>query len=260
MHPPKKVLNFPFLTGEQIQKVESLAAAQYGLTHSMLMENAGLALAMWIRQAAAGQLADRRILIIAGSGNNGGDGLVAARWLATWGSQIAVALIKPAASYSQLFFRNFECFDRLNVPYRHISEFDFFESAKASDLIVDCLLGTGTKPESNDLISAAIDQINRSKVPVISADIPSGLNGDDGASFSQIVAAHTTVSFAVPKLGFLVEGAKVKIGQLVLADIGLAPALFTQIGITFPHVFIGSGFVKVDLGQFQTIKQKVTTG
>lgn len=255
MKETKKSHQFPFLTGEQIQILESTAASQFGISRFQLSEMAGYSLATWIRQLLNGKLGANRILIVVGTGNNGVDGLIAARWLGIWGAQLAVATLKPVEHYSAHYL---ETFKMLKIPIMWVGEFNFADSARESDLIVDCVFGTGLKRVPEPLFAATINYMNQAAVPIISADLPSGLIVDDELGWGSIVNARFTLTFGSLKLAFLFEGAMEKIGQLILADVGIPVEAYHSIGLNFPRVFLSSGFLKVNLGQFESIKQKVT--
>lgn len=251
-HPSRNTLKFPFLSNEQVQKLEQVVESEFFISPTQLANSSGYALAVWIRQAFSTKIRGMRILVVVGVGKNGGDGLIAASWLSTWGAQVAVATLRPVAEYPMNLSKYFSQFEKLESPFQYIREFNFAESAKESDLIVDCIFGTGLQSSPKDLFAQTIEEINASKIPVISADMPSGMGGSNTSS---IVTASSTVCFGCLKHDFLYDGAMAHIGNLVLADIGIPVAAYRELGLDFPPVFLTSGFLKVDLGEFESIKK-----
>lgn len=177
----------------------------FGLIPLQLMENAGAALAQEARKRARG----RKIAVVAGRGNNGGDAFVAARHLADF--EVTVFLLGRSKEISTEEARqNWEILERLNLDLREVRDPGDLDSLSSYDLILDAVFGTGVRGRVRGLEAEAIDAINSSKRRVISVDVPSGLGTD------KVVDPEVTVTFHRPKDDTP--------GEVVVAGIGIPPA------------------------------------
>ncbi len=174
----------------------------FGLIPLQLMENAGAALAQEARKRARG----KKIAVVAGRGNNGGDAFVAARHLADL--EVTVFLLGRSKDIStEEARRNWEILERLNFDLREVHDSGDLDSLSSYDLILDAVFGTGIRGRVRGLEAEAIDAINSSKRSVISVDVPSGLGTD------KVVDPEVTVTFHRPKDGIP--------GEVVVAGIGI---------------------------------------
>lgn len=188
------------VTRAQMREIDRLAIEDYGIPSLALMENAGVAIAREVEALGA-----RRVLVVCGAGNNGGDGYVAARHLANHGLRVEILAAAEPKGDAAIVAR----------PARRLCG-----TIDAPDAIVDALFGTGlTRPVEGDWIA----RINRAGVPVVAADIPSGLDADTGLPLGDAVRATVTVTMGLPKVGFARAAAYV--GRVVVADIGFPRAL-----------------------------------
>jgi len=195
-----------------------------GVPLAQLMENAGLAVAQeaWLM---LGELADRRILVLAGPGNNGGDALVAARHLKDWGADVTVALLKPRGEDDA----NLTALVEREVPIGGIEDDAKTDEALAgAELIIDALLGTGnTRPIDGDL-AALLDRLREARsrrLPprLLAVDLPTGLNADTGAVDPHCVAADQTVALGWSKVGLHTLPGAQYAGRVEVVDIGIPP-------------------------------------
>ncbi len=212
------------VTAEQMRSLDRSATEEYGIPSMLLMENAGRA----VFQAAVdllGSVSCKRALVIAGQGNNGGDGFVAARHLHNAGARVTVAYFGDRGRAKGDALANIEIAERMGLKIEHHPEWNLFESFDA-DVVVDSLLGTGVsgdvrEPLSNVLMSAALSTF-LSRAVVVAVDIPSGIDSDTGMKLTpHPVRADVTVTFALPKVGLLTGDAVDYVGRLVIADIGI---------------------------------------
>jgi hydroxyethylthiazole kinase-like uncharacterized protein yjeF len=209
------------LTGLEMRAVDAEAAA-LGMPGSILMENAGAALAT----RAMGLATDGgRFVVLCGLGNNGGDGLVAARRLAAAGRVVHVELVggendalrgEPARNWAAL-------------EWTHVQRGPVPDSAqpRAGDVVVDALFGTGLSRPPSGEFARAVERINawrRDGVQVVAADLPSGLASDLGYAFEPAVEADVTLSFGFLKLGQALEPGASRCGRLELVNIGIPDA------------------------------------
>jgi len=215
------------LTRQQAREVDRFAINEYGVRGLILMENAGRACA---EQASAmlGGAGGKRVVVFCGSGNNGGDGLVVARYLDNWDCQVRVFLvgrIDDILREADDAATNLEIVLNMGVPVVELRcEADLDEAlaaAQEADLIVDALLGTGLAGEVRGLYRSLIERINALEAPVLSVDVPSGLDCDTGRPLGVAVRATRTVTFVLPKRGFLQPEARLYTGEVKVAEIGV---------------------------------------
>ncbi len=191
-----------------------------GIPGLLLMENAGRSVYEEIikRWSDSG-----RIVIVAGKGNNGGDGFVIARHLWNNGYDVSVYIIGQDITGDAL--TNLDGIRAMGLPIKPIANDNDIEALKRelasrkTTLCVDALLGTGLSQEVRPLHALAIRTINDSDLPVVAVDIPSGLNSDSGHAMGIAVRADITVSFAYPKVGLVLSSQYV--GELLVPDISI---------------------------------------
>jgi NAD(P)H-hydrate epimerase len=211
----------PVLTAAQTQALDRETEAR-GIPVAELMERAGLAVAR-AAMALAGGGYGRRAVVVAGKGNNGGDGLVAARYLSLWGMGVTVVLLP---SPEDLHGPAAENLDRLHgtrarvVPF---AEAVLSRELSRADVTVDAIFGTGFRGAPRDAYSDAIAGLDGR--PVVSIDIPSGLEADTGLHFGPVVWADVTVTFGALKLGHVLYPGALYSGRVEVVDIGFPPEL-----------------------------------
>jgi len=193
----------------------TIAGGTPGLT---LMENAGRAVADAVAAVAPGG----RIAVVAGPGNNGGDGFVAARLLAERGCDVRVALVGDAARLKGDARAAFE-------RWRGAVEAATPDSVKTCDVVIDALFGAGLDRPVEGLPLAMIEAMNASGVPVIAVDLPSGINGATGAVMGAAVSAAQTVTFFRRKPGHLLLPGRLHCGAVAVVDIGIGPDVLASI-------------------------------
>lgn len=210
-----------FISVAQMRAMEEKAVRE-GITIAVLMEDAGKSVADEVIKSA-GRV--KAISVFCGYGNNGGDGMCAARHLIEKGYEVKLFLAgkpKPFSPQAQA------CYDKL-VELKHKPQTltcqdeieNAFSNIEDSGLIIDALFGIGIRGPLDDFYQKLISKINHSGVPVIAVDIPSGLDADSGRPLDIAIKAHKTITFGYPKTGFNSPESKAYIGELVIADIGL---------------------------------------
>ena len=244
-----------------MREIDRLADERYGLTTLLLMESAGLAVARVARRLLPPPVSERAVVILAGPGNNGGDGLVAARRLLAWGVNVAVytsydldVARDPSRAQVELAtaagveVQSWEPSpEELEVGAQELEEVaedseDAEVSADAADLatydlVIDALLGYGAGGEPRPPMDEMIEAANRSGTPILAVDSPSGLDAMTGAAASHCIRATATATLALPKMGLLGPAAAGKIGRLFLCDIGLPPVLLADLGLDGTGMF-----------------------
>ncbi len=208
----------PVLTPQQASLLDRDSQAR-GIAAATLMENAGRAVARAAIDLAGG-VYGRRAVVVCGKGNNGGDGLVAARHLAREGMRVAVVMIEPPDGLREPAATNFARLGEQDVRVRTFSDAGLERELARADVAIDAIFGTGFRGIPEDDWAAAISDLNAADVPVIAVDIPSGVNGETGAIEGEAVWAELTVTFGAAKTGdVLLPGAE-RAGTLRVVDIG----------------------------------------
>ncbi|MGQ4807079.1 Bifunctional NAD(P)H-hydrate repair enzyme Nnr [Candidatus Entotheonellaceae bacterium PAL068K] len=211
-------------TAAEMRNIDSRTMGDYAVPGIVLMENAGLQLLRTMQECIP-TLAQQRVAIITGQGNNGGDGFVLARHLWQRGIAVRVYLVASGGTLrgdARLAYRMARAY---GVPMVQCTTLRTWKRATRDlqyvDLIVDALLGTGLNKPVTGVYAEVIQTINALRLPVVAVDIPSGLSADDGNLLGPHVQATHTVTFALPKRGLLLYPAATAVGQLHVVNIGI---------------------------------------
>jgi ADP-dependent NAD(P)H-hydrate dehydratase / NAD(P)H-hydrate epimerase len=227
-------------TIDQMRAMDQSAIEDFAIPETLLMENAGLAAYRVLRDHFP--LTGRRILVLCGSGNNGGDGLVVARKIFSDGGHSQVLLMGDPTRYRGASAVNWEIVQQLGIDVVSYSTPPIVEDLlSACDLIVDGLLGTGLSKPVRGHYAEVIARVNASGRPVLSLDIPSGIHGDTGQVMGTAIRADLTVTFGLPKIGNLLYPGYQNGGTLYTSHIAFPPALTRAEHITVainhpPHI------------------------
>ncbi|MDQ6747339.1 MAG: NAD(P)H-hydrate epimerase [Candidatus Dormibacteraeota bacterium] len=214
------------LTPNQMREVDRLAEAEYGIAPVQLMEIAGLQTARVAREILGPALAGRAVCILTGKGNNGGDGMVAARRMAGWGASTTVVTSFPAVEVSGLAAAQLGAAQAAGVEATEWSG-----RLPAADLYIDALLGSGVVGAPRARVAGIIQALAPAATPVLALDIPSGLDAETGEAPGDCVTAAVTITLGAPKTGLLSPAARRWVGRLLVADIGIPPALLRRVGV-----------------------------
>ena len=225
------------LTAEEMRQVDRLTTERYGIPSLTLMENAGTGVARFIAQRWP-DFAQRRIVVFCGKGNNGGDGFVTARHLRDLGAKPLVYLLAAPEEMRGDAATNCKRWQETYGELHVIRDSSAWQSAKAAlasaDIIVDAILGTGTRGAVAGLLAEVIEAVNQRRGParsaVVAVDIPSGLVADTGEADGPVVQAAYTVTFTAPKTGMIASASGNYVGQLRVHDIGSPPELIEEVG------------------------------
>lgn len=215
------------VTASEMRELDRRAIQDLGISSLVLMENAGRTTYQILRRefpAPQGEVA-----VVAGRGNNGGDGFVVARYLANAGLPVAVFLLGPRDQVSGDARVNLETLADMGIAVEEIlTEADLNPAlhrlAKAG-LIVDALLGTGLNAPVKGLMAALIERLNHLRPPVLAVDIPTGLCADTGEVLGVALKAEVTVTYGWPKLGQVLPPGRDYVGRLWQVDISIPPIL-----------------------------------
>lgn len=209
------------VTAVEMREIDRLTIEEYGVPGLVLMERAGVAIAARAKELFSG----KKMLVLCGGGNNGGDGLVAARNLHNWGYQVKVVELSKADSMSPDCKTQYQIAKKVGVPV------EFRKTLTGADFhgafVIDAVFGTGlSKPVAGDL-AILFRAINESGAPLLAVDIPSGISSDTGEVLGEAVRADYTVTFGLPKRGHLLYPGAEYTGCLHIEDIGF-PTELTQ--------------------------------
>ncbi|MFP4016383.1 MAG: NAD(P)H-hydrate dehydratase [Halanaerobiales bacterium] len=168
-----------------------------------------------------------KVLVIAGKGNNGGDGLVAARYLDIWGYHVKILLLAEEGELSGSPEVNFKLCNLRDIEIEVITDNDEGDLSEAenliyrADLVIDAMLGTGIKGEVREPYSSLIDMINQYSSSVLAVDIPSGIDGEKGVVLGNAVIADYTMTMAYPKIGLVVYPGREHCGEVEVVNLGV---------------------------------------
>lgn len=223
------------VTSDEMRRIDHSAINDFNIPGILLMERSGLAVANAVMKIAALRR-HRHIeaLLFAGKGNNGGDAFAAASFLTGWGVDCKVIVAAEEGSISGDAKAHLELMKKSGV-FPHFADKPFLESLNCLSLssgaiVVDAVLGTGITGAAKGLAESAIRCINqlRESAPVISVDVPSGINADTGSPEGEAVKADVTFTLGMPKTGFLNPDAVNYTGSIEIADIGLPVELVAK--------------------------------
>ncbi|MDO9545820.1 MAG: NAD(P)H-hydrate epimerase [Pelolinea sp.] len=240
-----KKFQIPAVTRLQMVEVDRLMIEEYGISLLQMMENAGRDLAQLAREMLGGDLQRKRIAVLCGGGNNGGGGMAAARHLVNRGAYVKVALAALDSKLKETVADQLHPLRAMGVPITE--EFPVGDF----DLVIDALIGYGLQGAPRGKIAQWIDLANKSAIPILSLDIPSGLDADSGLALGVCIKADTTLTLALPKVGLLKDEASEFVGTLYVGDISVPTSLIHGIGMNIPPLFSDNSIIKIDYNPYK---------
>ena len=215
----------------QMREIDKKSVEEYGISEIVLMENAGRKVAETVRHVLK-SISKKSICILAGSGNNGGDALVAARYLSNQGARIKIFLIGNKNHRT----------DSLNIQMKTLRamgiELQVLETDRAwdrlqvtlrfADAIIDGILGTGFTGQLRPAVLRLVRLVNSTNKPVISIDIPTGVDADNGQVGEAAINATFTIALGLPKFGHYICPGAAFVGELIIDDIGIPAQLLND--------------------------------
>jgi NAD(P)H-hydrate epimerase len=222
--PAMPLSTVPAITAEQMREVDRLMVEELGIDLVRMMENAGRNLA----SVAIEVFSPSMVVILAGPGGNGGGGMTAARHLSSRGVQVSVVLSHDEGRLAPVPAEQLAILRRIGVA--------IVDEPPDAGLIVDALIGYSLHGPPRDRTADLIDWANHSDLPILSLDLPSGLEATTGTVAEPCARATATMTLALPKTG-LVAAAPSITGRVFLADIGVHPRVYERIGLAVPALF-----------------------
>jgi len=213
----------PVLTSAQMREADRRAIQEGGVAGEVLMENAGAAVA----RVVSARWPAGRVSVLSGKGNNGGDGFAAARHLL--GRPLDVFLVGSRSAVAGDAARHLERLEQAGGRVVEIAQAEQWSAARehalGANVIVDALLGTGLKARPEGLVGHVVRDLAHRQAaqrhPLVAVDLPSGLPSDTGALDWEVAAASVTVTFGAPKCGHVLPPACDRVGELIVAEIGI---------------------------------------
>lgn len=221
-------INVPTLTTELTRQQEHLLEATFGLSQLQVQENGGRAAAEVTRALLDDDIADRPIVVLAGRGNNGAVGMVAARHLLNWGADVQVLCSYGAQDYTGVPAQQLQILQFMGAPMAWAEE---GWELPPCDLVIDAIIGYGLRGDPRGRAWDLIQLANSTVVPILSIETPSGLDTERGQIFAPCVQAAATLALGLPQRGLLVPTAAKIRGDLYLADVGIPGALYADLGV-----------------------------
>ena len=221
------------VTAAEMRQIDQETIEGVGIPGIVLMETAGSAI---VRAIERYYPTCQRIGVLVGKGNNGGDGLVIARQLAHAGREVHLFLVSPADNFTGAAEVNLQIAKNLRLHMEEIASGDDFfgERGASCGLLVDAIFGTGLRGTVREPIASVIHAMNSVAVPILSVDLPTGLDADTGNPLGACVQADRTVTIGLPKRGLLVHPGAEFAGKLEVVDIG------------FPEQVVAAQAIKVN--------------
>ena len=215
-----------FISTDQMREVDRAMIEDYNIMLVQMMENAGRELAHLARcRFLDGDPRGRKVIVLAGTGGNGGGGLVCARRLYNWGADVRLWLSAPASQLTEVPLHQLTVFERMGGPIELAGDEPHLPPA---DLIVDAIIGYSLSGAPREESAALIRAANEHGAPVLALDVPSGVDTASGTVYDPAIRAAATLTLALPKGGLRSDAARDRVGELYLADISVPPALYSR--------------------------------
>ncbi len=213
------------VTAQEMRAFDAQAINDFGIPGVVLMENAGRTTFNILREHLGGDVAGMTVSVVAGPGNNGGDGYVIARYLINHGAMVKTFLLSPRDKIKGDALINLQVLEKMTGEIIEVSDEESLEEAArvwhAGDVIVDALLGTGLNSELRSPYREAVKEINRAPGVRLAVDLPSGLEADTGRVLGVCVQADLTATYGFGKLGMALYPGLDYCGQTEVVDISI---------------------------------------
>lgn len=217
----------PVVAAKEMAEIDRFTIEKVGIPGMVLMENAGREVVAVIREML-GTVEGKNIYIFCGKGNNGGDGYVVARYLLDMGANVKTYLVGKIDEVKGDAGSNLRILRGLGHSMLPISSVEHVNWNNGAHLLVDALLGTGVRGVLTGLVKELVEKINEDRAPIISVDLPTGVEADTGAVGGTCIQAKTTVTMGYLKNGLLLTPGRKHAGDVIVADIGIPRAVLKE--------------------------------
>lgn len=238
--PQRRVSEVVALAAGQMKEIQRLAQEEYSFDILQITENAGRACARLALQMLGGHGRDQIVVVLAGGGNKGAAGLVAARNLSNWGMIVDPILADVESEMSVTARRELDILRKSGVfepADMDETEITLEDALARADLIIDALVGYGLEGPPVGIAAAATELAVASRKPVLALDLPTGVNATSGEVSTPAIRAMTSLMLDLPKRGALQPAARANVGELYLADIGIPLSVHERLGISVAGLF-----------------------
>ena len=229
---------YPVVTADEMRLLDRLTIEDAGIPGMVLMENAAREVTQAVQELYDGQ---SPVTVIAGTGNNGGDGLAVARQLTVAGVETLVVLVGGRELVSGDALTQLDIVDTLGIDIIEVDEDDVpeeaFEALELAGVCVDAVFGVGLSRNISGPAATILEALADVEAMIVSVDLPSGVCPNTGQVLGIAVAADVTVTFGMPKRGHTQYPGRALAGELIVADIGIPPAIIAHVG---PQVTLSS--------------------
>ncbi len=212
-----------YVDSKQMKEIDRRTIEEFGVPSIVLMENAGRGAAEIALDLLSGK-ENRKVVCLCGKGNNGGDGFVCVRHLINSGVETDIFLIGEPSELKGDAKINYDILKKMNAEIKIIIEQDFKlfqEKLKKYSLIIDAIFGIGLSGKVKDPYRSVINKLNNSGKEILAIDLPSGLDATKGSVTGGCIKAAKTVTFALPKTGFIKNKGPSHVGDLIIVDISV---------------------------------------
>lgn len=246
---------------DEMRTIDRAASERYGLTEPVLMENAGHAVLSATCELLGSDLSGKKVCVLAGSGNNGGDAFVAARFLHNRGAKVRVFFLGDRAHQSPSAARNREVCEKFGLAVQELAAERDWDKLQLwlhlANVVIDGVLGTGVSGILRESHRRLFTLVNAVNVPVVAIDIASGVDGNTGRAEAAI-RADITITFGLPKVGHFFAPGSAFTGKLIVDDISLPPALLS--GESIKQIYLDESAAKALLPKRAIDAHKGTCG
>jgi len=241
---PESAATVPWLTTAQMVEVDRAMIEDFHVLLPQMMEHAGRHLAHLARtRFLDGDPRGRAVVVLAGPGGNGGGALVCARRLSAWGAQVSVSVTADDDRFTDVPLHQLDIVRRMGIAVHRAGAMPDV----APVVVIDGIIGYSLRGRPRDETAKAIRWANAVPTPVLSLDVPSGLDAATGRALDPTVEATATMTLALPKQGLRGDTVRPLVGELYLADIGVPPQLYARppLALQVPDIFATHDLVRL---------------
>jgi NAD(P)H-hydrate epimerase len=235
----------PYISTEQMIEVDRAMMEDFRIELIQMMENAGRNLAHLARtRFLGGDPRGKRVVVLAGTGGNGGGALVAARRLSNWGAEVQVYITRPASDFTPVPAHQLDILRRMKARIGIAAN---LPQQADCQVILDGVIGYSLKGSPRGSAAELIRWANRQGAPILALDAPSGVDATTGTAYDPAIRATATMTLALPKQGFLAPSIAAQLGELYVADISVPPGLYAEpaLGLNIGPLFAQEDIVRL---------------